>query len=428
MWLHRKRMNRLRHLKLLVLSIQVFSTIVSCHVCVLQERPDASRGDALRWSIPYDERCYCQRLLVPRKFTKACSAYEDGSGDMKLWFVDDLVALSIGMNWNKDTLDILLERAEYCGANECSSNPCEHRGVCYDRIGNYICACRDGFSGSQCEVANCAENTTEAGHTGLRVPWQPSVTPYFPFQVRTAGVAKISVEGSGFPGITAFIGMDNSAIYKEMCACGYSNASLSCSTADGGTINVLTALFGRRVNGSVLCPYSPMDATFKTDCDLSGATDLAVTKGLCDGETSCSVYAKGTVFGDPCIYTHKYLRVTYQCTNAAGNVYSSPDGAHDVGSDTRILFRNTSGVQVEEVSMNVVNLSDSTYISLYLIVDTDGFHIGYEGQEIFISIQGDFRKSNISSVVLEGSKFCSCEAGPSCTEIVDADWRIGVCD
>ncbi|XP_072016908.1 uncharacterized protein [Amphiura filiformis] len=278
------------------------------------------------------------------------------------------------------------------------------------------------------QVANCPENTTGAEQTGLRVPWQPSVIPFFPFQVRTAGVAKISVEGSGFPGITAFIGMDNSSIYKEVCACGESYASLSCSAAEGGTINVLTALFGRRVTGSVLCPSSPIDASFKTDCDSSWASDLAVTKDLCDGKTSCSVHAINSVFGDPCRHTYKYLRVTYQCTIASGNVYSSPDDVHDVGNDTRILFRNTSGVHVEEVSTNVVNLSDSNYASLYLKVDIDGFHIGYKDQDIFISMQGDFGKSNISSVVLEGYKFCSCEAGPSCTEIVDAHWRIGVCD
>ncbi|XP_072041425.1 EGF-like repeat and discoidin I-like domain-containing protein 3 [Amphiura filiformis] len=37
---------------------------------------------------------------------------------MKLWFVDDLRPLTNRMNWNKNALDILLERKEYC---ECTS-------------------------------------------------------------------------------------------------------------------------------------------------------------------------------------------------------------------------------------------------------------------------------------------------------------------
>ncbi|XP_072017252.1 lactadherin-like [Amphiura filiformis] len=33
---------------------------------------------------------------------------------MKLWFVDDIIALTNRTNWNQEALDILLERQEYC--------------------------------------------------------------------------------------------------------------------------------------------------------------------------------------------------------------------------------------------------------------------------------------------------------------------------
>ncbi|XP_072017380.1 uncharacterized protein [Amphiura filiformis] len=92
----------------------VFSALVSCQLCVLEERPDPSQGGALRWSLPYKERCYCQGVVAPRKSTQTCTTYKDRSGDKKLWFVDDPTPLTNRMNWNKEALDILLEREEYC--------------------------------------------------------------------------------------------------------------------------------------------------------------------------------------------------------------------------------------------------------------------------------------------------------------------------
>ncbi|XP_072017482.1 lactadherin-like [Amphiura filiformis] len=86
----------------------IFSPIVSGQLCVLEERPDPARGGALRWSLPYKQRCHCQRVVAPRKLTQACSVYGD------IWFVDDPTPLTNRMNWNQETLDILLERHEYC--------------------------------------------------------------------------------------------------------------------------------------------------------------------------------------------------------------------------------------------------------------------------------------------------------------------------
>ncbi|XP_072048508.1 hyalin-like [Amphiura filiformis] len=114
MWSFLWCMNQLLRVALFLLSIQVLISIVSCQLCVLEERPDPSRGGALRWSMPYKKRCHCQRVVAPRKLTQACPVYDDGSGEMKLWFVDDPTPLTNRMNWNKEALDSLFERQEYC--------------------------------------------------------------------------------------------------------------------------------------------------------------------------------------------------------------------------------------------------------------------------------------------------------------------------
>ena len=36
--------------------------------------------------------------------------------------------------------------------NECLSAPCKNGGLCYDRIGKYLCECRKGFNGALCET------------------------------------------------------------------------------------------------------------------------------------------------------------------------------------------------------------------------------------------------------------------------------------
>ncbi|XP_072048509.1 uncharacterized protein [Amphiura filiformis] len=167
MWSFLWWMNKLQRVALFLLSIQVL--IVSCQLCVLEERPDPSRGGVLRWSMPYNKICYCQGVVAPRKPTQACPVYDEGNGEMKLWFVDDPTPLTNRLNWNKEALDILLERQEYCVANECASNPCENGGTCYDRTLKYICVCPAGFIGSRCEkdieapvIASCpADQETE---------------------------------------------------------------------------------------------------------------------------------------------------------------------------------------------------------------------------------------------------------------------------
>ena len=35
--------------------------------------------------------------------------------------------------------------------NECSSNPCQNEGSCYDSVNFYNCTCLSGFEGVNCE-------------------------------------------------------------------------------------------------------------------------------------------------------------------------------------------------------------------------------------------------------------------------------------
>uniref|UniRef100_A0A8C8S186 Protein Z, vitamin K dependent plasma glycoprotein n=1 Tax=Pelusios castaneus TaxID=367368 RepID=A0A8C8S186_9SAUR len=51
----------------------------------------------------------------------------------------------------------------YFNGRQCSSNPCQHDGVCQDSIRSYTCSCRDGYEGENCNLANneCNHKTRE---------------------------------------------------------------------------------------------------------------------------------------------------------------------------------------------------------------------------------------------------------------------------
>ena len=93
---------------------------MKCHVCVMKKRPDPSLEGVLRWSIPYDEICSCQRVVVPRFISQeTCPRRDDyDCSDTKscnLWFAENPALLTQRRNWNKKALDQLLKRADYCG-------------------------------------------------------------------------------------------------------------------------------------------------------------------------------------------------------------------------------------------------------------------------------------------------------------------------
>ena len=99
---------------------QYVSVAVKSHVCLLKERPDPSSGGTLRWSLSYDDICYCQRVIAPTFISlEKCPKEDDQTcSDIlscNLWFVDDPTLLTHSQNWNIKTLDQLLERTDYCG-------------------------------------------------------------------------------------------------------------------------------------------------------------------------------------------------------------------------------------------------------------------------------------------------------------------------
>ena len=103
---------------MICLSQLFIQVVVKCHVCVMKKRPDPSLGGVLRWSIPYEEICYCQGVVAPRIiWQETCSRRDDCSDTnlCNLWFVDNPALLTQRQNWNKNALDQLLKRADYCG-------------------------------------------------------------------------------------------------------------------------------------------------------------------------------------------------------------------------------------------------------------------------------------------------------------------------
>eukprot|EP00057_Strongylocentrotus_purpuratus_P032612 XP_788214.1 PREDICTED: L-rhamnose-binding lectin CSL3 [Strongylocentrotus purpuratus] len=88
-------------------------------------------------------------------------------------------------------------------------------------------------------------------------------------------------------------------------SCEGGTLALSCSS--GQTILVLDAFYGRMA-GPEICPHPQVS---NQHCRASSS--LPIVKGICNGQTSCSVSATNNVFGDPCVHTYKYLEVLYEC-------------------------------------------------------------------------------------------------------------------
>ena len=92
-------------------------------MCVLNKRYDPSANTTTRWSLTYDEICYCKRVVAPTFISQeSCGreedrAYSDNSS-CNLWFVDNPTPLKQPKNWNKEALFRLLQRDKYCGEFE----------------------------------------------------------------------------------------------------------------------------------------------------------------------------------------------------------------------------------------------------------------------------------------------------------------------
>jgi len=77
---------------------------------------------------------------------------------------------------------------------------------------------------------------------------------------------------------------------------------------NGRVIEIVYANYGRTVPGTEACnhPKTSNQACFEEE-------SLSIVAEECDGETTCAVLAKNSVFTDPCGGTFKYLNVTYSC-------------------------------------------------------------------------------------------------------------------
>ena len=119
----------------------LFVVVVNSHVCLLKKRPDPSHDGTLRWSLPYDEICHCQKVVrlrlqttCPRKEDQTCS----DTLSCNMWFADNSTLLTQRKNWNNEVLDRLLQRADYCSEcnMEIASRYCvTNKQSCFHRSG-----------------------------------------------------------------------------------------------------------------------------------------------------------------------------------------------------------------------------------------------------------------------------------------------------
>eukprot|EP00795_Rhopilema_esculentum_P014506 gene14506-5566_t len=93
--------------------------------------------------------------------------------------------------------------------------------------------------------------------------------------------------------------------YSKTCCEGHSIVA-SCSGSD--RISIRYAMYGRR-NKSTCKNW--LTWAMRTDCSAGNAYNKV--KSACNGQRSCRIYAKNSMFGDPCWGTTKYLKVTYRC-------------------------------------------------------------------------------------------------------------------
>jgi len=86
-------------------------------------------------------------------------------------------------------------------------------------------------------------------------------------------------------------------------ACEHQTLSISCSY---GTIQIVSANYGRTDTQTCAESYVPV-----TDC--SAYSSVEKVKEACQNQQQCSVVASNGVFGDPCVGTFKYLKVSFYC-------------------------------------------------------------------------------------------------------------------
>ena len=91
---------------------------------------------------------------------------------------------------------------------------------------------------------------------------------------------------------------------KSVTICEHRKKTISCGADQ--VILIKKANYGRLSN-NVCRPGRSSDVKCRSE------NSLRIIRKKCDKERSCELYAKNSVFGDPCPGTSKYLNVVFAC-------------------------------------------------------------------------------------------------------------------
>ena len=83
---------------------------------------------------------------------------------------------------------------------------------------------------------------------------------------------------------------------KFIVICEHRRATISCQS--GKKISVLEASYGRHDRRT--CPHPSIRTT-----SCHAGSSFWIVRARCNNKTSCSLFASNSVFGDPCVRTHK---------------------------------------------------------------------------------------------------------------------------
>ncbi|XP_073730925.1 L-rhamnose-binding lectin CSL3-like [Misgurnus anguillicaudatus] len=105
----------------------------------------------------------------------------------------------------------------------------------------------------------------------------------------------------------SYICIPSGTIIQKQTSCEGGTFSINCNKQ---FIKVLSANYGR-TNKATCSTRKPAAQISNVKCIQSSSLRVLATK--CDGAHACSVSVSGTVFGEPCGGTYKYLNVSYIC-------------------------------------------------------------------------------------------------------------------
>lgn len=84
---------------------------------------------------------------------------------------------------------------------------------------------------------------------------------------------------------------------------------------NGEVLDIKSAQYGRRRGDTRICQNGSVRkyANRIKSFNCRSRSSLTVVRANCYDRNRCSIVAKNNVFGDPCRFIYKYLKVDYQC-------------------------------------------------------------------------------------------------------------------